>query len=61
MKNIGYIQGRLSPIIDGKIQAFPKEHWREEFKIGASRSFQLIEWTLDHEDLFKSSDYQRSN
>ena len=27
---IGFMQGRLSPQVDGKIQAFPWVHWRDE-------------------------------
>ena len=28
---IGFMQGRLSPLVDGKIQAFPWDHWQAEF------------------------------
>lgn len=53
MKNkIGFIQGRLSPLVDGKIQAFPSDHWREEFSQAEEYNFHLIEWTLDHTDLY---------
>jgi L-ribulose-5-phosphate 3-epimerase len=49
--NIGFMQGRLSPIIDGKIQAFPKSHWRKEFAAAQSIGLHLLEWTLDHDGL----------
>lgn len=51
MVPIGFIQGRLSPLVDGKIQAFPWAHWREEFAIARQHNFALMEWTLDHERL----------
>ena len=41
------MQGRLSPQINGMIQAFPWEHWREEFRDAESIGFRLMEWTLD--------------
>ena len=54
LDNIGFIQGRLSPLVNGMIQAFPWQHWREEFTIAKKHSFSLMEWTLDQEDLYKN-------
>lgn len=51
MTRIGFVQGRLSPLVDGKIQAFPAEHWRDEFPLAAAHGFPLIEWTLDQDGL----------
>lgn len=48
---IGIMQGRLSPIIDGKIQSFPSKTWREEFALARDCGFELIEWVLDLTDL----------
>jgi len=48
---IGFMQGRLSPLVDGKIQAFPWDHWREEFPVAQKLGVRLMEWTLDHERL----------
>ncbi len=48
---IGFMQGRLSPPVDGKIQAFPKAHWRDEFAAAQALDFARVEWTLDHDDL----------
>ena len=45
------MQGRLSPQVEGKIQAFPANHWREEFLSARSAGFDRMEWTLDHEGL----------
>jgi hexulose-6-phosphate isomerase len=41
------MQGRLSPLVDGRIQAFPWDHWREEISLAQHLGFELIEWTLD--------------
>jgi L-ribulose-5-phosphate 3-epimerase len=51
---IGFMQGRLSPLIDGKIQAFPWQYWRDEFELGARNGFHLMEWTLDQERLYEN-------
>ena len=49
---MGFIQGRLSPIYDGKIQAFPWQHWEDEFKIAYDNEFNIMEWTLDQDRLY---------
>ena len=41
------MQGRLSPLVNGRIQSFPGEHWYEEFRIAKSLSLLNIEWTVD--------------
>ena len=51
---VGFMQGRLSPIINGKIQEFPWDNWRREFEVGASLGFNIMEWTLDQEHLYQS-------
>lgn len=51
MTEIGFMQGRLSPPINGKIQAFPLHHWQDEFRLAQANGFGLIEWTLDQERL----------
>jgi L-ribulose-5-phosphate 3-epimerase len=53
-ERIGFMQGRLSPLVDGKIQAFPWQHWREEFALGAALGFRLMEWTLDQARLYEN-------
>ena len=52
MNNIGFIQGRLSPIVNDKIQAFPWDSWEEEFKIANSLGLKIMEWTLDCDNLY---------
>ena len=54
MARIGFMQGRLSPQVDGKIQAFPWEHWRDEFPLAQAAGFGLMEWTLDTERLYEN-------
>ncbi|MEM1251142.1 MAG: TIM barrel protein [Cyanobacteria bacterium P01_H01_bin.21] len=51
MTDIGFMQGRLSPMVDGKIQAFPWNHWRDEFGLANLHKFTCMEWTLDHDYL----------
>lgn len=51
---VGFMQGRLSPLIDGRIQAFPWPCWRDEFVLAQRQGFGLMEWTLDHECLYEN-------
>lgn len=51
---IGYMQGRLSPLVDGKIQAFPWDHWQSEFPAAQKLGIDAMEWTLDQEELYKN-------
>ena len=48
---LGFMQGRLSPMVDGRIQAFPARHWRDEYPAAARLGLALMEWTLDHDGL----------
>jgi L-ribulose-5-phosphate 3-epimerase len=45
------MQGRLSPLVKKRIQAFPAKHWREEYAVAQKLGFESMEWTLDHENL----------
>ena len=54
MARIGFMQGRLSPMVDGKIQAFPWQHWEEEFDAAAAIGITMMEWTLDQERLHEN-------
>lgn len=51
---IGFMQGRLSPMVDGRIQAFPWEHWSEEFRIAQRHGLSVMEWTLDQNRLYEN-------
>ena len=52
--DIGFMQGRLSKPVNGKIQAFPKETWQKEFPIAEDIGFRKMEWTLDFEGIFQN-------
>jgi hexulose-6-phosphate isomerase len=52
--NIGFMQGRLSPIFKKKIQSFPWNYWRQEIIIAKKNNFNLIEWTLDYPRLLNN-------
>ena len=45
--SIGFIQGRLSPITNNRIQQFPWDSWQNEFSIASKNDINLIEWTID--------------
>lgn len=51
---IGFMQGRLSPLVNGRIQAFPWDCWQDEFASAKRHSFQLMEWTLDQDRLYEN-------
>jgi hexulose-6-phosphate isomerase len=51
---IGFMQGRFSPIIDGRIQSFPWPYWQDESHLAEQHGFQLMEWTLDQERLYNN-------
>jgi len=47
MNKIGLMQGRLSSPIDGRIQAFPVNNWKDEFEKASEIGFDCIEWVFD--------------
>lgn len=53
-QRIGFMQGRLSPLIDGKIQAFPWPFWQQEFSAANRLGLRLMEWTLDQDRLYEN-------
>ena len=44
---IGIMSGRLSSPFNGKIQSFPINTWKSEFKKASSCGFEVIEWIFD--------------
>ena len=46
-KCLGIMQGRLVPPVEGRIQAFPREQWAEEFPNAAAAGLDAIEWIYD--------------
>lgn len=51
---VGFMQGRMSAPIDGRIQAFPWSSWEEEFVLAKKNGFRLMEWTLDQDRLYEN-------
>ena len=51
LERIGFMQGRLSAMVGGKIQAFPWDEWREEFRRAKALGLTRMEWTIDHDRL----------
>jgi hexulose-6-phosphate isomerase len=54
MFKIGFIQGRLSESVGGKIQAFPWSSWELEFSDAAAINLNLMEWTIDQDRLYEN-------
>jgi sugar phosphate isomerase/epimerase len=54
MRRIGIMQGRLSPMNNGKIQTFPANTWKDEFVIAKEIGYELIEWVFDLTDIEKN-------
>ncbi len=51
---IGFMQGRLSPLVNGNIQAFPWQYWQDEFIDAEANNLSIMEWTLDHEHIYEN-------
>jgi L-ribulose-5-phosphate 3-epimerase len=51
LSQIGFMQGRLSSLVDGKIQAFPESEWQSEFALAEAIGLRKMEWTLDQDRL----------
>mgnify|MGYP001192308271 CR=1 FL=1 len=54
IEKIGFMQGRLSPMIDGKIQAFPWGCWQHEILSAKNIGISIMEWTLDQQRLYEN-------
>lgn len=54
LPRLGFMQGRLSPLIDNKIQSFPWHNWKNEFSKAEKLGLKNMEWTLDHEFLHEN-------
>ncbi len=50
MHEIGLMQGRLVPQVNRRIQAFPRDHWREEFMLAQQHAFASIEFIFETDD-----------
>jgi len=55
---IGFIQGRLLDSENKKkIQFFPAKNWKKEIKIAIKNKINLIEWTINIENIKKNPIY----
>ena len=54
---IGFMQGRLSPMIDGRIQSFPWNYWEDEFLMAEKIEVHLMEWTIDSKEIERNPIY----
>jgi hexulose-6-phosphate isomerase len=54
VERIGFMQGRLSALVDSKIQAFPWNEWRDEFPRAKMLGLGRMEWTIDQERLHEN-------
>ena len=54
MNEIGIMQGRLSPPVPERLQAFPWSSWEQEFERAQTCGFAAIEW------LFEANNYERN-
>ena len=46
---VGFMQGRLSPLRNGRIQSFPWGNWENEFRQAEDLGLTSMEWTIDSE------------
>ena len=54
MNKIGFMQGRLSPLVNNQIQSFPFNYWLNEFPLAKQLGISLMEWTLDYPKLHQN-------
>ena len=54
MNNLGIMQGRLSSIVNNKIQSFPERSWTSEFSKIHKLKIRNLEWTLDYKNFYKN-------
>ena len=51
---LGFMQGRLSPKVNNKIQSFPFKYWKQEFSVAQKIKINLMEWTVDSHKYFNN-------
>jgi len=55
MKNsIGIMQGRLSPPVNGRIQSFPWDTWKQEFFQAKKLGIEQIDWIVEEDKLYEN-------
>lgn len=50
MNRIGIMQGRITPPVNGKIQTFPFDTWKNEFEVIQEIGLDYIEWIVTDDD-----------
>ena len=59
---IGFMQGRLvPPEKKNSIQYFPEKKWKTEFKIASQNGLNILEWTINLENMKKNPIYNGKN
>ena len=58
------MQGRLSNMINNRIQSFPFDNWENEFEVANKNNFNILEWTIDsvniiNNPIFKDEDHSK--
>ncbi len=48
---IGFMQGRLTDIVNNRIQIFPVNNWKSELKEAGQNGIGTLEWTIDGETI----------
>lgn len=51
---LGFMQGRLVPMVDDQIQSFPTDTWYQEYPLAQKLHLTKQEWTLDYDNLYKN-------
>ena len=54
LAKVGVMQGRLSPVINNRIQQFPWDSWPNEFVLASKINIKIIEWTIDTFEFYKN-------
>jgi hexulose-6-phosphate isomerase len=54
LAKVGVMQGRLSPMINNRIQQFPWDSWPSEFVLASKIDIKIIEWTIDTIEFYKN-------
>ena len=54
MRNLGFMQGRLVPDENNKIQSFPWKNWKKEFYLAKKLKLKIMEWTIDNKMFYEN-------
>ena len=54
MNQIAFVQGRLVDVVEGKIQAFPRDNWEQELQIANENELNFIELTVDLDRIWEN-------